>query len=526
MLEHFPFYLILIVIIVLLIMLANRIKVAYPILLVVAGLMISFVPGIPILKIDPELIFIIFLPPLLYEAAWAISWKELWRWRRIISSFAFVVVFLTAISVAVVANSFIPGFTLALGFLLGGIVSPPDAVSAGAILKFIKGPRRLSSILEGESLLNDASSLIILRFALIAVTTGQFVWHEAALSFIWMVTGGTGIGLLVGYIFMKAHKWLPTDVNMDIILTLAAPYAMYIIAEEFHCSGILSVVSGGVFLSYYRHHFLTGSSRLSAENVWQSIVFVLNGLVFMLIGLDLPEIVSGLEQEGVELYDATGYALLITLVLVVGRILAAYGAVITTIVASHFITVADKNPGWKGPFILGWTGMRGVVSLAAALSIPLTLADGTPFPHRNLILYITFIVILSTLLLQGLTLPLLIRRLRHTVFNDHLPEQETENHIRKTLAKASLDYVDQHHREELKHNPHLKRLTYQWEVQLSLSEQDSGLPEDIKAIYSKILEKQRKLLLEKNKKKQDIDEEIIRKYLHYIDLEEEKMKFK
>ena len=184
MLDHFPFYLVLIVLIVLLIMLANRIKVAYPVLLVVAGLLISFIPGIPILKIDPELIFIIFLPPLLYEAAWAISWKELWKWRRIIVSFAFIVVFLTAISVAFVANYFIPGFSLALGFLLGGIVSPPDAVSAGAILKFVKVPQRLSAILEGESLLNDASSLIILRFALIAVATGQFIWHEAALSFV------------------------------------------------------------------------------------------------------------------------------------------------------------------------------------------------------------------------------------------------------------------------------------------------------------------------------------------------------
>ncbi len=175
MIEDFPFYLTLIIIIVLLIMLANKIKVAYPVLLVIAGLVISTIPNIPVIKIDPELIFIIFLPPLLYEAAWTISWKELWKWRRIIGSFAFIVVFLTATTVAFVANHFIPGFSLALGFLLGGIVSPPDAVSAGAILKFVKVPKRMSSILEGESLLNDASSLIIFRFAMIAVATGQFI---------------------------------------------------------------------------------------------------------------------------------------------------------------------------------------------------------------------------------------------------------------------------------------------------------------------------------------------------------------
>src|SRR6195952_4046259 len=270
MLENFPFYLSLIVAIVLLIMLAKKIKVAYPVLLVLAGLAISFIPGIPAVHIDPELIFILFLPPLLYEAAWSISGKELWRWRRIIGSFAFVVVFLTAMSVAFVANHFIPRFSMALGFLLGGIVSPPDAVSAGAILKFVKVPKRMSSILEGESLLNDASSLIIFRFALIAVATGQFVWYQAALSFSWMLIGGIGVGLGIGWIFMKAHKYLPTDANTNIVLTMITPYIMYLVAEEMQSSGILAVVSGGLFLSTNRHHFLNSTSRLRGVNVWES----------------------------------------------------------------------------------------------------------------------------------------------------------------------------------------------------------------------------------------------------------------
>lgn len=271
MIAHFPFYLALMVAMVLLIMLANKIKVAYPVLLVVAGLLISLIPGIPALHINPELIFILFLPPLLYEASWAISWKELWKWRRIIGSFAFIVVFLTALFVAFVVNSFIPGFSLALGFLLGGIVSPPDAVSAGAILKLVKVPKRMSSILEGESLLNDASALIIFRFAMIAVATGQFVWYNAALSFGWMVIGGISIGLLVGWIFMKVHKYLPTDVNMDIVLTIVTPYVMYIAAEAVHSSGILTVVCGGLLLSHKRHHFLSSVSRLRSVNVWECV---------------------------------------------------------------------------------------------------------------------------------------------------------------------------------------------------------------------------------------------------------------
>ncbi|RXK80822.1 Na+/H+ antiporter [Filimonas effusa] len=523
MLDHFPFYLALIVLIVLLIMLANRIKVAYPVLLVLAGLLISFVPGIPQLKIDPELIFIIFLPPLLYEAAWAISWKELWFWRRIIGSFAFVVVFLTAISVAVIANNFIPGFSLALGFLLGGIVSPPDAVSASAILKFVKVPKRTSSILEGESLLNDASSLIIFRFAMIAVATGQFVWHEAALTFCWMVAGGVAIGLLVGLTFLKLHKWLPTDVNMDIILTLVTPHAIYIVAEECHSSGVLAVVSGGLFLSYHRHSFLSSSARLRGGNVWQSLVFILNGLVFLLIGLDLPEIVAGVQKEGMSIYEASGYGLLISGVLIVGRMMAAFGALVFTKIASHFITVADKNPGVRAPFVIGWTGMRGVVSLAAALSIPVTFDNGTPFPQRDLILYITFVVILVTLVLQGLTLPAVIRKVKLPEFHDHLPEDETGKLLREELAKASLAYLNEHHKAELGSNLLLQQFANKWELQLN-AEEGADIHESIKPIYIGVLEKQRHLLLNMNRKEQRIDEEIIRRFLHRIDLEEEKIK--
>lgn len=522
MLNHFPFYLALIVLIVFLIMLANKIRVAYPILLVIAGVFVSLLPHMPEMRVEPELIFVIFLPPLLYEAAWAISWKELWHWRRIIGSFAFLVVFLTAMSVAFVANSFIPGFSLALGFLLGGIVSPPDAVSAGAILKFVKVPKRVSAILEGESLLNDASSLIIFRFALIAVATGQFVWYQAAMSFAWMVLGGIAIGLLVGFIFMKAHKWLPTDANMDIILTLVTPYAMYIAAEEAHTSGVLAVVAGGLFLSRHRHRFLASSSLLRGENVWQSLVFVFNGLVFLLIGLQLPEIVNGLEKEGVSFSQALGYGLLVTMVLIIGRMVVAYAAVVVTKLASYVITVADKNPGWRGPIILGWTGMRGVVSLAAALSIPVTLDNGVAFPQRNLILFITFVVILLTLVLQGLTLPFVIRKVKLPEYHDHLPEEEAERLIREEMARSALDHLRANYASQLATSPVLQQLADRWKVDIE-KKGESKIPDEVKKIYTEILERQRQLLRQKNKDPH-LDEDIIRKYLHYIDVEEEKLR--
>jgi monovalent cation/hydrogen antiporter len=522
MLDHFPFYLGLIIAIVLLIMLANKIKVAYPVLLVIAGLLISFIPGIPVLHIDPELIFIIFLPPLLYEAAWAISWKELWHWRRIICSFAFVVVFLTAMSVAFVANHFIPGFSLALGFLLGGIVSPPDAVSAGAILKFVKVPKRMSSILEGESLLNDASSLIIFRFALIAVATGQFIWYKAALSFSWMLAGGIGIGLLVGWIFKKAHRLLPTDANTDIVLTIVAPYIMYIAAEEVHSSGVLAVVSGGLFLSYHRHYFLSSSSRLRGVNVWESLVFVLNGLVFLLIGLDLPEITAGL--EGVSIGRAIGYGLLITFVLILGRILSAYGAVIVTLIMRNFITVADqRNPGMKVPLVLGWTGMRGVVSLAAALSVPVTLSDGTAFPQRNLILFITFIVILTTLLLQGLTLPYLISKVHLPKYEEDVPEEESDNRIRKEMAAHALLHLRTNYPEALINQPLVQSMATKWESHTHSGE-DIALEAANRSLYLDMIEVQRQWLLNKNKAEKTLNEDVVRRHLKYLDLEEEKLK--
>jgi len=524
MLENFEFYLFVLLLITMLILLARKIQVAYPVLLVLAGLVISFIPGVPTIKIEPELIFIIFLPPLLYEAAWSTSWKELWRWRRIIFSFAFVVVFFTALSVAVFANYFIPGFSLALGFLLGGIVSPPDAVSAGAILKFVKVPKRLASILEGESLLNDASSLIIFRFAMIAAATGQFVLYQAAGSFIWMCVGGVAIGLAIAYVFLKMHKLLPTDSNTDLLLTFIAPFSMYLIAEQLHASGVLAVVSGGLFLSYRSHDFLSSASRIRTVTVWESFCFLLNGIVFMLIGLDLPEIVSGLEDTNIS--TAIGYGVAVTIVLILVRIFAGYAAVITTLVMKHFITVADaQSPGWQTPMIIGWTGMRGVVSLAAALSIPLTLADGTPFPQRNLILFITFVVILLTLVVQGLTLPFILRTIKLVDRDFVRSEKEIDYEIQNRLAQVAVDKIRNDYADKIENFPTLKDQLDKYENQLRSSEIIINYAE-YRKIYIDILETQRMWLINKNREELLLDEEIIKKHLRLLDLQEERLNMK
>lgn len=515
----------LVFIILLLVTLAQRLKIAYPIVLVVSGLILSFIPGIPTVSVKPELIFIIFLPPLLYEAAWYTSWKELWRWRRVVSSFAFIIVIVTSFVIALVSSSLIPGFTLALGFLLGGIVSPPDAVSASAILKYVKAPKRLSSIVEGESLLNDASSLVVFRFALIAVDTGRFIFHEAALNFVIVIVAGIAVGLAIAVIYYYVHKWLPTDSNSDVVLTLTAPYAMYLTAEHFHFSGVLAVVSGSLFLTVRSHLFLSNSSRIRGANVWSALSFVLNGLVFMLIGLELPEIVRQLGGADM-LPEAMLYSCIITGALIITRILSTLGASAFTVFISRYITTADSRPGWKAPLVFGWAGMRGVVSLAAALSIPFYLTDGSVFPQRNMILFITFMVILFTLIVQGLTLPLVIKWINLEDLDHNLPEEKQHELISTRMARAGLEYLNNEHAVTLQRNVLLQQVKARLErTHLKLDDCLVAEQEAFRRAYLQMLEKQRAFLRELNKDP-GIDEELIRKYQIMLDLEEEKLKLK
>lgn len=511
----------LVIVILLLVMLAQKMKVAYPIVLVVSGLLLSLIPALPRVSVNPELIFIIFLPPLLYEAAWYTSWKEFWRWRRVITSFAFLIVLITSLLIALVSSAIIPGFTLALGFLLGGIVSPPDAVSATSILKGIKIPKRVTAILEGESLMNDASSLIVFRFALIAVSTGRFVFHEAAGSFVLVIIGGIAIGILTGMVYYVVHRWLPTNTNIDVVLTITAPYVMYIVAEKFHVSGVLAVVSGGLYLSARSHLFLTHRSRMHGISVWSSLGFVLNGLVFMLIGLELPVIVSQLGN--VSLRAAIGYGVLITAVLMISRILCTLGASVFTVFISRFITTADNRPGWKGPLIIGWAGMRGVVSLAAALSIPL-YAGSVPFPQRNLILFITFTVILLTLVVQGLTLPLLIKWLNLEDPDHYAPLEEQDMLMKKELAAQSIAFLDKHYDGVMKDNDALLQLRVKLEREQSITDPEVGaMQADFSKAYLHLLEQQRLWLIEMNKRA-EVDGDIIRRHQQLLDLEEEKIR--
>src|SRR5690606_26423432 len=304
----------------LMVMLAKRIKIAYPIFLVIAGLGISFIPGVPQLSLDPELIFLIFLPPLLYEAAWYTSWNDFWKWKRPIALLAFGLVFFTSTIVAYASSSVIPGFTLALGFLLGGIVSPPDAVAAATVLKGMNVPKRLMTILEGESLVNDASSLIVFKFAVVAVLTGTFSMQVATGQFFLVAGMGIVIGLVGAHIMYAVHRFLPTTPAIDVAFTIMTPYLLFLAAEQFHYSGVMAVVSGGLFMSYRSHEiFKTGSTRMNMLGVWTTMIFVMNALVFVLIGLELPEIIAGLGDYSIA--DGIKYGLIVSAIVITLRFL-------------------------------------------------------------------------------------------------------------------------------------------------------------------------------------------------------------
>jgi CPA1 family monovalent cation:H+ antiporter len=504
--------------------LGGAIRVAQPLVLVLGGLAIAFVPGLPTVRLEPELVFLIFLPPLLYEAAWFTSWREFWKWRRSILMLAVGLVLVTSVGVAVVTASVIPGFTLALGFLLGGIVSPPDAVAATSVLKGLRLPKRATSILEGESLVNDASSLIVFRFALAAIMTGQFSATTAVEQFFIVGGGGVVVGVVLAAIIYHLHRELPTTASIDTALTLMSPYVMYIAAEQLHFSGVMSVVSGGLFLSMRAHSFLDYRSRLQAYGVWSTLIFLLNGLVFILIGLELPEIRSLLTPEAFR--RAIGHGLFVSALIVIIRFAWMYPAAHIPRLLFPSIAHREASPGWRMPTMLAWAGMRGVVSLAAALSIPQTLPNGEPFPQRGVLLVITFVVILVTLIGQGLTLPWVVRTLQVEDVDHRMPEEEQELALRAELAAEVVAYLATHPETG---SPHVARAHVRFSA---VAARTRAALDDLRATahttQAQDLEFQRSLLAVQRdaltrRRTGAYDDEVLRKVESLLDLEEARL---
>lgn len=448
-------------------MVSSKLKISYPIFLVISGLLISLLPGIPKISLHPDLVFLIFLPPLLYAAAWNTSWNDFWKFKRPISLLGFGLVIFTSAAVAYISHLLIPGFSLAAGFLLGGIISPPDAIAATSVLQDLKVPKRIVTILEGESLVNDAASLIVFRFAIAAVLTGQFGFWNATQSFFIVAGMGIATGLIIAHIVYAIHRYFPTTPAIDAAFTLITPYIMYITAEHFHVSGVLSVVAGGLFLTFRSQDIFAYEARLQVMAVWNTLIFLLNGFVFILIGLQLPAIIRSMENYSVA--QGIFYAVIISLVTIVIRVIWVFPGAYIPRMLFKSIRDTETNPGWRNVLLVAWSGMRGVVSLASALAIPLTLSNGNAFPHRNLILFVTFVVILFTLVLQGLSIKPLIRILK--IKGDEDESEETEAlDLRLQLAQAVLAHIDENYKEHIDQNETYKRVRDRYERMIAITQ--------------------------------------------------------
>ncbi len=430
--------------------LAARLRIPYPILLVIGGSLLGFVPGLPRVELDPELVFLLFLPPLLYVSALFTSWRDFRANVRAISLLAVGLVLMTTVVVAVVVH-FVIGLPWAASFVLGAIISPTDAIAATAVAQRLGVPRRIVTILEGESLVNDATGIVAYRIAVAAVVTGAFSVLEASLQFVAGAAGGMGMGFLIGWLVVWVRRHLADDPSVQNTVSLLTPFVAYLVAEELppylwhglhlpgelHLSGVLSVVVTGLYLGRKGPYVISSGMRLQGYAVWELVTFLLNGLIYILIGLQLRNVVEGLSDytAGQLVY----YALLVSLTAILVRLLWIFPATYLPRMMSRRLRESDPSPPWRSVMVIGWTGMRGVISLAAALALPLTVAGGGPFEERGLIIFLTFCVILATLVLQGLSLPALIRALG--LEDDRIGEkEETKGRIR--VAEAALERLE------------------------------------------------------------------------------------
>ena len=391
---------------------AKRFELPYPIAFVVGGSALAFVPNVPTFQLDPNWVFLIFLPPLLWAGGWLTDWRTFKENARPIGLLAIGLVVVTTGVVAIVAHALIPALPWASAFVLGAIISPPDAVAAGAVFERFSVPRRIVAILDGEGLVNDAVALVIYRFAIAAALTGTFSLASASFAFVLVALGGVAVGLLLAYgmvqLIVAMRRFALGDPLIDNIVTLVAPYAVYLCAESVHVSGVLAVVAGGIYASRQSARIYEPEGRLVAGSVWEMLTFLLNGLVFLLIGLQLRSIVSDPSFAQREIWIGLEISALVIIV----RIAWVYPATYLPRLIFKSINRREGKPSLQYIFIIAWSGMRGIVSLASALAVPAATASGAPFPGRNEIVFIAFCVIFVTLVFQGLSLIPILRWLK------------------------------------------------------------------------------------------------------------------
>lgn len=421
--------------------LGRRLPIPSPILQVMAGLAVGFLPGIEVPELKPEVVFFVFLPPILWSAAFFTSVREFKQNIRPIGLLAVGLVFVTTAAVAVAAHALFPGLPWAVAVAIGAIVSPPDAVAAAAIVSRLPVPRRVVVILEGESLVNDAAALVLYRTAVAAAVTGVFSLGEAIVRFFIDAGVGTLVGLAVAWLVVRAVRWTK-DSLAETLLTLTAPYLAWVAAEALHVSAVLACVAGGIYL---RQHFSTAvsaMSRLQSKAVWDLVVFCINAVVFLLLGVEFGPLVRDMPSDELRSVLLSGVALSVVAILV--RLAWVPLATYLPRRLSADLRRRDPMPDKRSVALIAWTGMRGIVSLASALGLPLVMSDGAAFPYRDEIIIVTMVVVLVTLVVQGLTLSPVIRRFAFVPDHAHFEE---EHHARREALRRGVETLDDLSRE-------------------------------------------------------------------------------
>jgi CPA1 family monovalent cation:H+ antiporter len=420
---------------------AKRSSIPPAILLVLTGVVLALVPGLPAVRLAPELVLLLVLPPLIYSSAVAMSWQEFRFNLRPISLLAIGCVVFTTVAAAA-ATHWLLGLSWPVGFVLGAIVSPPDAVAPLSIARRMQLPRRILVILEGEGLANDATALILYRFAIVAVSAGAFSFGKAAGTFAVIIAGELLWGIAVGWLILRLRRWV-ADAQIEIVLSILTPYVAYWPPEHLGGSGVLATVVAGLYVSWNGLSMISAATRLQGIFFWDVLVYLIEGIVFLMTGLQARTLISGLGTYS--LSTLAGSAAVVSVVVILARFVWIYPATYLPRWLIPVIARKDPSPPWQWPFVLGFTGVRGIVSLAAALAIPLAMDSGRPFPDRDLILFLTFSVILVTLVGQGLMLPAVIRVLGlANAGEQELHADRTEELLaRRHAIEAAIERLDQ-----------------------------------------------------------------------------------
>jgi monovalent cation/hydrogen antiporter len=502
--------------------LAELVRIPYPILLVLGGLTVGFVPGMPDIELSPDLVLVAILPPLLYGSAFFTSLRELRANIRPIGLLAVGLVLTTMLAVAVVAHALIPGLDWATAFVLGAIVSPTDPTAATSIAQRLGLPRRLIALIEGESLVNDGTALVAYRVAVVAVVSGSFSLVGASGRFVFNVAGGIAIGLAVGYLIRQVRRRLDNP-PVEITISILSGYFAYLPAQAAGVSGILAAVTVGIYMGWHTPELTSPQTRLQGFAVWEIIFFVLNALLFGLVGLQLPAIIDSL--SGISTGTLIRYAVIVTVVVMAARFAWVFAAAST----SRLLPGGRGAPSpWRSSTVLAWSGMRGAVSLAAALALPLTTDAEAPFPDRDLLVFLTFSVILGTLVVQGLTLPALIRALN--LEDDGLAEKEDAK-ARIHAADAALERLEELLEEEWVREDTAERLRglYSFRRDRFMSrfdvEGDGGIEDrsaDYQRLRHELLEAERRAVIALQRSGR-IDDGVARRVVRDLDLEDARL---